>query len=204
MQRSVTFGVSRGSLTTVGYALRSAAGMLGTRTTAGVAEVVAGSGIYAADVDESSGPVGILWDTGAGGATVYAAEDFADAAVWAARPTRRPWPPSPRQSGRTRPTRRPWPPSPRRSGRTHPTRRPWPPSPRQSGMKSSRVTSSPDRRARRLDGAGGGGGAGATPAEVWSYGQRTSPTRPGSRSGRPAWTRSRPPHPRGSHRRSRK
>jgi hypothetical protein len=73
---SASFGAARGSLATVGYKIRDAAGTLGSRVTAGVAEVVAGSGIYAADIDGEDGPTGILWDTGQGGSTVYAAEDF--------------------------------------------------------------------------------------------------------------------------------
>ena len=144
-----------------------ASGTLGARVTAGVAEVVAGSGIYAADVDESADPVGILWDTGAGGATVYAAEDFDAAAIWAAAPA-----PTPLEDFAV---------AVRDVDNTSPA----------PGSLGEAVN----------DGAGGGGG-GATPAEVWRIPRGASRTRPDSRWARPAWTRSRPRHPRGSHQHS--
>lgn len=58
--RTAAFGTAKSGLSTVGYRLNG-----GTRTTAGVAEVGAGSGIYGALVtfpDDFTGS--ILWDTG--------------------------------------------------------------------------------------------------------------------------------------------
>lgn len=72
------------SLATVGYCLRASNGAFGSRITAGVSEIVDGSnhtGIYTATVDESSSPIAIRWDTGAGTTpTIYAEEDFIQSA----------------------------------------------------------------------------------------------------------------------------
>ena len=73
--RDVQFGTTYGSLATVGYRLR-VAGTWGSRITAGVTEVTTGSGTYSADVDESSLPTGIMWDT-TDGSTVNAIETLA-------------------------------------------------------------------------------------------------------------------------------
>lgn len=62
----VNFGISKASLSTVGYALYDADGTLHTaRSTTGVTERPAGSGTYGVDVTLPSGFVGeIRWDTG--------------------------------------------------------------------------------------------------------------------------------------------
>lgn len=74
VSRSVNFGKARTGLATVGYTLLPG----GTRITAGVAEVAAGTGVYAATItvaDDFNGT--LLWDTGgAGDALVYAADDM--------------------------------------------------------------------------------------------------------------------------------
>lgn len=59
MIRAVNFGLSRSGLATVGYRLAGA-----TRVTAGVAEVLAGSGIYSASIAVPAVPGYVLWDTG--------------------------------------------------------------------------------------------------------------------------------------------
>jgi len=73
--RTVQFGTTYGSLGTVGYRLRSSGGTWGSRVTAGVSEEATGSGTYTANVDESSLPVQIKWDT-TDGSTVNAIEDI--------------------------------------------------------------------------------------------------------------------------------
>ena len=65
---SVNFGPSYADLATVGYTLDGA-----SRTTSGVSQIVAGTGIYWATISDSyEGKV--LWDTG-GGSPVYAVDD---------------------------------------------------------------------------------------------------------------------------------
>ena len=75
--KTVNFGSSKSSLTTVGYSLYSADGTLsGSRITSGIGEVLAGAGIYSASVhfaDHFHGSV--LWDTGESTPT-YASEDY--------------------------------------------------------------------------------------------------------------------------------
>jgi hypothetical protein len=71
LYKTVNFGPGRGGLSTVGYTLTG-----GSRITAGVAEVGTATGIYGATVTFADGFAGaILWDTGQGGSTVYAAEE---------------------------------------------------------------------------------------------------------------------------------
>ena len=75
--KTVNFGSSKGSLTTVGYRLCSVDGSLsGSRTTSGVGEVLTGVGIYSASIHFSTNFNGsILWDTG-GSSPTYATEDY--------------------------------------------------------------------------------------------------------------------------------
>lgn len=71
LYKTANFGPGRSGLATVGYTLTG-----GARVTAGVAEVAAGTGVYGATVALPDGFAGaILWDTGQGGQTAYAAED---------------------------------------------------------------------------------------------------------------------------------
>lgn len=70
--KSVNFGLARAGLATVGYTLYPG----GVRTTSGVTELV--SGIYHAAVTFPTSFSGqLVWDTGQGGSTAYAAEDIA-------------------------------------------------------------------------------------------------------------------------------
>ena len=70
--KTVNFGSSRSSLTTVGYRLYSADGTLsGSRITLGIGEVLDGAGIYSASVHFADH----LWDTGQSTPT-YASEDY--------------------------------------------------------------------------------------------------------------------------------
>ena len=75
--KTVNFGTSKGSLTTVGYRLYAFDGTLsGSRITANVGEVLDGAGIYSSSVhfaDHFKGS--ILWDTGESAPT-YASEDY--------------------------------------------------------------------------------------------------------------------------------
>jgi hypothetical protein len=72
----VSFGAASGGLNTVGYQLKTAAGTnVGGRVTSGVTELAAGSGIYRTTLTLTWHEASlILWDTGQGGATKYAAE----------------------------------------------------------------------------------------------------------------------------------
>lgn len=71
LYKTVNFGPGKASLATVGYTLTG-----GSRITAGVAEIGTATGIYGATVTFADGFAGsILWDTGQGGSTVYAAEE---------------------------------------------------------------------------------------------------------------------------------
>ena len=76
--RSVNFGVSRGDLSTVGFELIEGDGVSSVaRTTTGVNEVGSSTGIYAVQVTFAANFSGsILWDTGEGASTVYAAEEY--------------------------------------------------------------------------------------------------------------------------------
>lgn len=68
--KAVDFGPAKGGLSSIGYTLTG-----GSRVTIGVAEVGTATGIYGATVtfaDAFSGS--ILWDTGEGASTVFAAE----------------------------------------------------------------------------------------------------------------------------------
>jgi hypothetical protein len=73
--KTTDFGASFGGLATVGYQLKNADGSNnGSRVTSGVAELVAGTGIYRATVTFPSAFRGyVVWDTG-GGSPVYDAE----------------------------------------------------------------------------------------------------------------------------------
>ena len=75
--KTVDFGLSKGSLTTIGYRLYHSDGSLsGSRVTAGTGEVLSGAGIYSASIhfsDFFSGSV--LWDTGESTPT-YASDDY--------------------------------------------------------------------------------------------------------------------------------
>jgi hypothetical protein len=73
--RQVNFGTSKSGLDTVGYTLVDHEGTQNDRVTEGVHEVGTGTGIYAAHVCCPTMFKGsILWDTGEGSDTVYAAE----------------------------------------------------------------------------------------------------------------------------------
>ena len=64
------FGPRYTGLTTVGYTLPG-----GSRTTSGVSELAAGTGIYGASITHADTVIGpLLWDTG-GGSPVYASEE---------------------------------------------------------------------------------------------------------------------------------
>tara|TARA_R110000824_G_scaffold401631_1_gene613323 strand:+ start:2075 stop:2515 length:441 start_codon:yes stop_codon:yes gene_type:complete len=75
--KTVNFGSSKGSLTTIGYRLYATDGALsGSRITAGVGEILVSAGIYSASVHFASHFEGsILWDTGESSPT-YASEDY--------------------------------------------------------------------------------------------------------------------------------
>ena len=77
LSKTVNFGGGKGSLSTVGYRLIDSVGSVsGSRVTAGVGEVLAGSGIYSGSVyftETFSGS--ILWDTGEASPT-FASEDY--------------------------------------------------------------------------------------------------------------------------------
>jgi len=75
--KTVNFGSSKGSISTVGYRLYSSNGTLsGSRITSGIGEVLSGAGIYSASVHFSNNFNGsILWDTGESTPT-YASEDY--------------------------------------------------------------------------------------------------------------------------------
>jgi hypothetical protein len=73
--RTAIFGNAHAGLLTVGYVVQAANGTLGSRITAGVAEVGSNTGVYGANVDESTSPVRILWDTGEA-TPVHAAESL--------------------------------------------------------------------------------------------------------------------------------
>ena len=77
LTKSVNFGSGNGSLATVGYRLLDTKGTLsGSRITAGVGEILAGSGIYSASVYFATSFSGsILWDTGAS-SPEYATEEY--------------------------------------------------------------------------------------------------------------------------------
>ena len=77
LTKSVNFGSGNGSLATVGYRLLDTKGTLsGSRITAGVGEILAGSGIYSASVYFATNFSGsILWDTGAS-SPEYATEEY--------------------------------------------------------------------------------------------------------------------------------
>jgi hypothetical protein len=71
LYKTVNFGPGKAGLSSVGYTLTG-----GSRITAGVAEVGTATGIYAATVTFTDAFAGaILWDTGEGGSTAYAAEE---------------------------------------------------------------------------------------------------------------------------------
>ena len=75
--KTVNFGSSKGSLATVGYRIYNSAGTLsGSRITAGVGEILAGTGIYSASVyfaDHFNGSV--LWDSG-DSTPIYASDEY--------------------------------------------------------------------------------------------------------------------------------
>ncbi|MDB4337533.1 hypothetical protein OAA09_00785 [bacterium] len=75
--KNVNFGTGKSGLATVGYRLIDSAGTLsGSRTTAGVGELLAGTGIYSASIYFSTNFSGsILWDTGAS-SPAYATEEY--------------------------------------------------------------------------------------------------------------------------------
>ena len=75
--KSANFGSGKGSLTTVGYRILDTGGSLsGSRITAGVGEVIGGSGIYSASMHFTSEFSGsIIWDTGEA-SPAYATEDY--------------------------------------------------------------------------------------------------------------------------------
>lgn len=64
--RAVNFGISKASLTTVGYRLINPDGSVRVaRTTSGISEVIAGKGIYGGEISFDDGWSGFLvWDTG--------------------------------------------------------------------------------------------------------------------------------------------
>ena len=75
--KNVNFGPGQTGLTTVAYRLLDAVGTVsGSRTTSGVGEILAGTGIYSASIYFSANFSGsILWDTG-GSSPVYATEEY--------------------------------------------------------------------------------------------------------------------------------
>tara|TARA_R110000824_G_scaffold132423_1_gene294881 strand:- start:483 stop:944 length:462 start_codon:yes stop_codon:yes gene_type:complete len=75
--KTVNFGTSKGSLTTVGYRVLNSLGVIsGSRTTSGVGEIIAAAGIYSASIYfESNFNGSVLWDTG-GAAPAYASEEY--------------------------------------------------------------------------------------------------------------------------------
>lgn len=75
--KNVNFGSGQSGLSTVGYRLLDTVGNLsGSRITAGIGEILAGSGLYSASVHFSNNFSGsIVWDTG-GSSPVYATEEY--------------------------------------------------------------------------------------------------------------------------------
>ena len=76
--RSVNFGISRGGLSTVGFELIDGDGVSSVaRTTTGVSEMGTSTGIYTTQITFAANFSGsILWDTGEGAGTLYAAEEY--------------------------------------------------------------------------------------------------------------------------------
>ena len=77
LTKTVNFGGNKGSLSTVGYRIIDSVGATsGSRITAGVGEVLAGSGIYSGSLYVTNSFSGsVLWDTGEATPT-YASEDY--------------------------------------------------------------------------------------------------------------------------------
>ena len=77
LTKTVNFGGNKGSLSTVGYRIIDSVGATsGSRITANVGEVLAGSGIYSGSVYFTNSFSGsVLWDTGEATPT-YASEDY--------------------------------------------------------------------------------------------------------------------------------
>ena len=76
--KTVNFGTGKSSLSTVGFSIYNTEGVLsGSRSTSGVHEVGADTGIYSAPVSFTNDFKGsVLWDTGQGSSTAYAAEGY--------------------------------------------------------------------------------------------------------------------------------
>lgn len=77
VSRAVNFGATKGSLSTVGYALKNFDGSIKQdRTTVGIVEIVAGKGVYGASISFEDGWSGfIIWDTGEA-TPLYAVDQF--------------------------------------------------------------------------------------------------------------------------------
>jgi hypothetical protein len=74
--KSVNFGPGQAGLGTVGFTLINSSGNVAVaRSTTGVHEVGANTGIYAAPITFDDFVGSILWDTG-GGSPVYATEEY--------------------------------------------------------------------------------------------------------------------------------
>ena len=76
--QTVNFGLGRKGLSTVGFTLIDVSGSnAASRSTGGVHEVGTTTGIYASQITFPNSFSGsILWDTGEGDSTVYAAEEY--------------------------------------------------------------------------------------------------------------------------------
>ena len=75
--KNVNFGPGQTGLSTVAYRLLDSVGTLsGSRTTSGVGEILAGTGIYSASIYFSANFSGsVLWDTG-GSSPIFATEEY--------------------------------------------------------------------------------------------------------------------------------
>ena len=75
--KTVNFGKANTSLPDAGYRIYSSSGIVsGSRTTAGVGEVISGAGIYSASIHIADSFTGyLLWDTGES-TPIYASEDI--------------------------------------------------------------------------------------------------------------------------------